>query len=829
MKLENIAGRNVLIGMVGALALTSTAAFAEDETALLDEVVVTGVARPVNRLESSVSTSSIDIGDVDSLAPRSTQELLRSIPGIRSESSGGEGNANVSIRGIPLATGGSKYVQYQEDGLPVLLFGDLNFANSDNFVRADWSVRRIESIRGGSASTFTTSAPGAIINFISNDGSVTGGAVGVSYGLDYNLFRTDFMNGGKLNDDWNYSFGGFYHSGEGLRHTGFNGEQGGQIKLTLSRKLDGGFFNIHIKHLDDSVPTYMPAPILNKGGSFGNPPGIDLAHDSIYSPYQTSISTSDAFGNRVNRDVTKGINAKVDSIGFEFDKDLGQGWQINDKFRTSKIGGSWIAPFSDSGSGTNALTAGRSLCATSATATGAALSNCGTAQVTYATGPNAGQNYNGLLINNLLFDVTFKDVGNLVNDLKLTKSFDDMLSVTVGYFNMHQKVAIDWNSWQFLYESLERNPVPLNVTTSGPNGVFGTADDQKVTSNGLYWPGLLSFAWDLQYDATAPYINLGGKFDRFNWDVSARRDRLQARGGATNICCGNAGGFDYNNDSVIEPFEARGRAVASASAPTNRAYYTSSHTSYSLGGSFVFLDNMSVFARYSDGVSFPADRLLQIAGTLKADGSLTSTTSGFDEVKQAEVGFKWTQGRNSFYATIFDTKTEETNAEITSGLTFQRSYKAQGLELEGVWHSNFGLAVNGNLTFMDAKVDKDKNDPTLNGVKPRRQAPYIFTISPSYQLSNWEVGVTAQGSGSYNLQTVPKGTVNVVKQNAYVIFNAYASVAITDALSASLSVNNLTDKIVATEAEEGSAAVGTYVRGRLLTGRTTALALKYKF
>jgi hypothetical protein len=37
-----------------------------------------------------------------------------------------------------------KYVQYQEDGLPVLLFGDLNFANSDNFVRADWSLQRID-------------------------------------------------------------------------------------------------------------------------------------------------------------------------------------------------------------------------------------------------------------------------------------------------------------------------------------------------------------------------------------------------------------------------------------------------------------------------------------------------------------------------------------------------------------------------------------------------------------------------------------------------------------------------------------------------------------
>ncbi len=818
----------VLAGAMTSLASTSALA-ADEETTALEEIVVTGVARPVNRLESSVSTSSIDIGDIDSLAPRSTQELLRSIPGVRSESSGGEGNANVTIRGIPLATGGSKYVQYQEDGLPVLLFGDLNFANADNFVRADWSLRRIESIRGGSASTFASGAPGAIINFISNTGDEESGAVGVSYGLDYDLARVDFVNSGKLNDHWSYSLGGFYHSGEGLRHTGFNGEQGGQFKLTLNKQIEGGYFRIHIKHLDDSVPTYMPAPLRWSGnGSFDNPPGIDLAHDSIYSRYQTQISSSDAFGNRVERDVTKGINAKVDSFGFEFDKDLSGGWHVNDKFRTSKISGSFIAPFSDGGSGNTAAVQALSLCNGSTTAAGAALSNCATARVTYGTGPNAGQSYAGLVINNLMFDTTFKDEGNMVNDLKITKDIGEALSVTAGYFNMHQNVANDWNSWQFILESLQRDPVPLNVVTSGPDGVFGNTDDQRVTSNGLYWPGLLSFAWDLKYDITAPYLNVGGKLADFNWDASVRRDKLKVRGVNVAVCCGNVGGFDFDGSGTIEPFEARGRSIASSTNPS-RANYDTSHTSFSLGGSYLLNSDMSVFARYSKGASFPADRLLQIGGALGADGSLSSTTTGYDEVKQIEAGFKWLVGRTSFYATLFNTETDETNAEVTSGLTFQRSYKASGAELEGNWRGDSGFGVTGNLTFIDAKIDQDKLNPALNGVKPRRQAPYIFTITPSYRASIWEVGLTAQGSGSYFLQDAPESTPNRVKQKAYVIFNAYGSVSFTEALSASLSVNNLSDEIVATEVEEGTATPGSYVRGRLLTGRTTNLALKYKF
>ena len=78
-------------------------------------------------------------------------EHIRQIPGIRSEASGGEGNANIAVRGIPVSTGGARYIQLQEDGLPILEFGDIIFGNADNFLRADRSVARVEAVRGGSA------------------------------------------------------------------------------------------------------------------------------------------------------------------------------------------------------------------------------------------------------------------------------------------------------------------------------------------------------------------------------------------------------------------------------------------------------------------------------------------------------------------------------------------------------------------------------------------------------------------------------------------------------------------------------------------------------
>ena len=48
------------------------------------------------------------------------QKFFVTIPGIRAESSGGEGNSNITVRGVPVSAGGSRYLLIQEDGLPVL-------------------------------------------------------------------------------------------------------------------------------------------------------------------------------------------------------------------------------------------------------------------------------------------------------------------------------------------------------------------------------------------------------------------------------------------------------------------------------------------------------------------------------------------------------------------------------------------------------------------------------------------------------------------------------------------------------------------------------------
>ena len=77
----------------------------------LDQVIVTGVTNPKSKIESSVSVTTMSPAVIEQSAPRTTAEIFRTIPGIRSESSGGEGNSNIAVRGVPVSSGGSKYVQ----------------------------------------------------------------------------------------------------------------------------------------------------------------------------------------------------------------------------------------------------------------------------------------------------------------------------------------------------------------------------------------------------------------------------------------------------------------------------------------------------------------------------------------------------------------------------------------------------------------------------------------------------------------------------------------------------------------------------------------------
>lgn len=88
-------------------ALLTSPAFAQEASE--DVIIVTGVAKATTAFDSSASVSSLSEDLIQNLAPRSINELFRSLPGVKVEDTGGDANANIKVRGLPIASGGSRY------------------------------------------------------------------------------------------------------------------------------------------------------------------------------------------------------------------------------------------------------------------------------------------------------------------------------------------------------------------------------------------------------------------------------------------------------------------------------------------------------------------------------------------------------------------------------------------------------------------------------------------------------------------------------------------------------------------------------------------------
>ncbi|MCI0706029.1 MAG: TonB-dependent receptor [Ignavibacteriae bacterium] len=253
--------RRVQQGVSVAAGQTATQNFVLASDVLrMDAVVVTGTMTPRTKLESTVAISTLSPQDVFQANPRSTTEVLRYVPGFtRVESSGGEVNQNISVRGIM----GVEYVMFMEDGLPVFPTMHTFFMNADNLFRPDENLRGVEVVRGGNSALFGSNTPGAIINFLNKTGGPEfAGSLKGTIGTE-GLARYDFNFNGPLGEDWRFNFGGFYRYDQGVRNPGYPAVRGGQLKASATRLLDKGFVRLSAKVIDDRNQFILPLPFRN--------------------------------------------------------------------------------------------------------------------------------------------------------------------------------------------------------------------------------------------------------------------------------------------------------------------------------------------------------------------------------------------------------------------------------------------------------------------------------------------------------------------------------------------------------------------------------------
>ncbi|HEX7091905.1 MAG TPA: TonB-dependent receptor [Longimicrobiales bacterium] len=223
----------------------------------LAALVVTGTQAPRTNLDAPVAVTVLSPQELEKAAPRSTTEALRYVPGFtRVESSGGEVNQNISMRGIL----GVEYVMFMEDGLPVFPTMHTFFMNADNLFRPDENIERIEVVRGGTSALFGSNTPGAIVNFINHQGGPElRGTMRATVGTQ-ELARYDMNLNGPLGENWRFNVGGFYRFDNGVRDPGFPGIRGGQFKASLTRLLDQGQVRASLKIIDDRNQFILPLP-----------------------------------------------------------------------------------------------------------------------------------------------------------------------------------------------------------------------------------------------------------------------------------------------------------------------------------------------------------------------------------------------------------------------------------------------------------------------------------------------------------------------------------------------------------------------------------------
>ena len=186
----------------------------------LEDVVVTGTQTPRTNLEASVAITTLTASEIEVAAPRSTTEMLRLVPGFtRVESSGGEVNQNITMRGIL----NEQFVAFLEDGMPVFPTMHTYFMNADNLFRFDTNIEQMEVVRGGSSPLFGSNTPGAIVNFINKTGGSEFAGTMRATGGSQGLGRIDLNMNGPFGDDWRFNVGGFYRSDHGVRDPGFPG------------------------------------------------------------------------------------------------------------------------------------------------------------------------------------------------------------------------------------------------------------------------------------------------------------------------------------------------------------------------------------------------------------------------------------------------------------------------------------------------------------------------------------------------------------------------------------------------------------------------------
>ncbi|MEN9908628.1 MAG: hypothetical protein RLZZ540_1777 [Bacteroidota bacterium] len=764
-----------------------------DDQAVLDEVVVTGVFDKRTKMQSSVAISTMNAKQIERTAATSAGDLLKNIPGVYVNQARGEVSNTVYSRGISAGSienaNGYYYVSMQEDGLPVT---NLNLG-VDYFLRPDAGTARVEAVRGGTASILGANAPGGIFNYVSKEGGKTfAGEIRSKFGLEGNLknpyYRTDLNLGGSFNQSGSltYNLSGFYRESDGARQLDYPMNNGGQIRANIMNKYKTGSIKISAKILDDKNATAEFTPTV--GWNDPKIPAGFSATDSYYLPKLTMQIPINDTDSRTFDSKDKS-HSRQQSIGINWNQDLGAGFKLKNDFRLQKMkydsnSPAVVTPFATDNLLFYAIghTLGKFGTYTFTDRVNGQVLGTVTQSPNIINGnfagfkftPGANNNFPGSNVqaNSLFFLPLFyteRKTNEFMDNFSISKKVKNMNFILGGFYANSQMSRIGGSQdFGFAVGTMQDKPHLVDISLAG----FDGKTYQVTDPNGVQLPGSAgaSTASFRQIQSAAYLGHEWNITDKLIFDWGIRYESLQVYGyNSQPIANAESAGLDNNPLTIYDNF-------GGTAGPRLNVDKTVNTVSFSGGLNYKLADDQAVYVRYSNGKKSP-DINFYLAQT--SQYLIDNTAANAQTVEQFEVGYKISTPKlkvfaTPFYSTLSNVSTVQTFLN-TNGTYYNpgnqyNAYRTYGLEFESNYAFTDQLSLKAGATIQNSKATTYKtwianaSGPSddvlqdLSGNETDNNAKLIFNISPSYNYKNFysSLNVGYMGARQANLQNAFK-------------------------------------------------------------------------
>ncbi|MDO7841823.1 TonB-dependent receptor [Sphingomonas immobilis] len=785
-----------------------TAAPAADEPVQSDIIVVGTAGGGTRRQDAAFAVTTLSSDAITRAAPTSTADILRTVPGVMAESSGGQNGANIFVRGYP-AGGDAQFVTFQIAGVPIFPPSTLSFLENSQLIRLDETVERVEAVRGGTGSLFSAGQPGLTVNVVPRIGGKTLKGFAKFSITDYGDKRGDAWISGPLNQDTTFMVGGYYAQGHGIRNPGFDAEKGGQITANIHHDFDGrGSLEVYGRYLNDHGQWLLTMPVVQNGTQISQYPGFSGNSNSLIGP-ETQVVTN-AAGRRI--DISDGRGAKIFNAGITFDYEVADGLRVRE--RTAYLGGT---------ANTNGLVpvAAPTTAAAMAVTLGGAGSTVGS--LNYANGGGAVSTGASTQVLQAGAWNVQKKITSFVTDSALEwKTGGNTL--TGGFYYANYTTHDNWALGNNVLLTATPNARLLSLTlgdgrvassTTGTSGGQGFLVDGSYTGNdyAFYAVDELQITPELRVD--------GG----IRWQRHEVTGQVRTPGGTVNVD-GNANTL-YDNVSNV---------LGTTPQVIN---YGAEAWSWTVGANYDFSRNLGVFARYSRGNSFPQfDNLRGLSDSAIAAHTGTAVTAKVDTY---EGGVKYSSPLLNLYLTVFHNKFDglATTQIVTlpgGGTGVVSSIggaKATGVELEGVVRPVQWFSLTASGTYLDGTYQGYFTNNGLNnntGNMVQRQPKWAWRVTPALDVNVGGLKPSLYATVQYTGDRFSDPENQQLLPHFYQV-DAGVSVTIADRYTFQVTGNNLTNEFGLTEGNPrqiGSQGAGV-VLARPILGRSFRFSAAVKF